>query len=185
MYALPFIQFLIVTFAVNVNCKALPPNLGLRSRHFTGSSVAHRAIAKRVNGQDLCNRVQNRLSNCGDQDEPAADAIKAQNFQLFAPLRAKFQKEDEKEIAGYDIRDTIRELARTGKVNPEFSYRLTTNAANSDQKRVCFQHNFLPSKGIVIVENVERSRDMVPKDHQLSWSDMVFYSYKEMNGGVV
>ena len=59
---------------------------------------------------------------------------------------------------------------------------MTINAANLNQNSVCFQHNFPTTKGILIVENVDRSRDIVPKDHQLSWSDIVFYTYKDMNG---
>lgn len=165
MYALAFIQFLIITFTFTVNCKALPPNLKLRSRHFTGSSVTHRAISKRANGQDLWDRLQIRLSDCGDADDPAADATKAQNFKLYTPFRTRFQKEDEKETAGFNIRETIRDLAQTGDVDPEFSFRLTTNAANPNQNSVCFQQNFLTTKGIVIVENVDRIKDMDPKDH--------------------
>ena len=159
-----------------MNCKALPPSVGLRSGHFTSSLDVHRKLFKRANGQDLWDRLQSKLSDCGDEDDPATDTTMAQNFKLYAPLRAKFQKEDEKKTAGFDIRDAIRELAHTGNINPDFSYRLTTNAADPGQKSVCFQHNFLTTEGIVIVENLDRSKDMVPKDHQLSWSDIVFYS---------
>lgn len=85
----------------------------------------------------------------------------------------------------FNIRKTIRGLAENGSEDPKVTYRMTTCAANLNQDHVCFSHNFLTAKGIVITENIDRSRDAVPKENQLAWSDYIFFTYRQMKKGDV
>ena len=181
-------QLLVLNFSLLIGCKALPPGLILTSRHYTETSLGHHTLVKRVNGQDLWDNLQIRLA-CGAEDdvkETQDDISKSEKFNLYAPFTKPFQKTtDTQEVVGYDIRDTIRILSDSGDTDTLFTFRETTSAKDPSANNICFQHNFLVSKGIVIAENNERPKDMVPKADQLSWSDIVFYTYKQLNNGDV
>ena len=184
MRRLVIFQLLVLKFSLLIGCKALPPGLILTSRHYPETSLGHHTLVKRANGQDLWDNLQIKLA-CGAEDdvkETQDDISKSEKFKLYAPFTKPFQKTpDTQQIVGWDIRNAIRFLSDSGDTDTLFTFRETTSAKDPSANNICFQQNFLVSKGIVIAENNDRERDMVPKANQLSWSDIVFYTY---NGDV-
>ena len=84
--------------------------------------------------------------------------------------------------APYDIRSIISSLP--GVQSSVIFTRRSNTCANLQfgqaQKGECFDNSYSIGSGIIIGEINDRRKDLVPKEEQLNWSDIVSYNYKAM-----
>lgn len=109
--------------------------------------------------------MQDRLRG-GCDDDPKVDAVNRQNFKYYArfQINSKRPKSAPLKKVDYDIQPLVNELARLGEIDPDplFQHiRTTCTEKQNRQEAICYTHNVLTSAGIVIAENINKSKDKV------------------------
>ena len=132
------------------------------------------SLSKRADGQSLYNKVRTKyFLQCPN------DVSKESNYRQFYK---RFEDLPNQE-APFDIRPVVSSLP--GVQSPVFFTRRSNTCANvkefgDSQKGECFDNSYSIGSGIIVGEINDRRKDLVPREEQLNWSDIVFYNYKAL-----
>ena len=166
-------HFLALTIALLLCSAVSPRGLALHRRALSTKASSYASLSKRADGQSLYNKVKAKYYLPCFQD-----VSKESNYQQFYK-----RFEDLPDLkAPPDIRGVVSSLPGV-QSSVIFTRRSNTCASlqfGDAQRGECFDNSYSIGSGIIIGEINDRRKDLVPKEEQLNWSDIIFYNYKAM-----
>ena len=174
MQTLAWMQLLLCAISIRIEAKALSSRHGLVSNKYLQHERPDIPIQKRADGQALWDAVRSKY-----KDRDTCDISKQDTYDR---NYKRFNGDLPNEQAPANIRGVIDSLPLVSK--PVTFTRITNTCAAlpywDSQQGACFDNFYSIGSGIIIGAANDRTKDLVPQNEQLHWSDIAFYTYKAL-----